>query len=153
MGNQESFLNYVGKILPEDKVKEFFKKQKTKIEYADLFTDFTISLLTLLHDTYLGDDVMSNNDDIRKHFNWCWKKTVDQYKKEKIVFNMEGYHKDYFWYFLFENYYSSEDKELTIVGIKSFFRSVLDITSVIKTSSDLDNHQIIYSCLSEGLKV
>jgi hypothetical protein len=151
MDNPKNFIEYIGRFLPKEKTKEFFNDQNIKVEQTDLFIDFTITLLSYLHESYLGDDSINNDTDRYSHFNWLWNKTVDQYKKEKIIFKREGYHKDYFWYFLHENYYITKNKETIVVGMKEFFRSVLDITKD-KTMSDLDNMKIIYELLRDNIE-
>ena len=151
MENPKNFIEYIGKFLPKEKTKDFFNQNNVKVEHTDLFIDFTITLLTFLHESYLGDDTISNDSDRYNHFNWVWKKTLNQYKKEKIVFKDDGYHKDYFWYFLHENFYIIKDKDKVLIGMKEFFRSVLDITKD-KTMSDIDNFQIIYTTLKENLE-
>lgn len=151
MDSPKNFIEYIGKFLPKEKTKEFFNQNNIKVEQADLFTDFTITLLSYLYDSYLGDDYISNDTDRYSHFNWVWKKTLEQYKKEKIKFKEEGYHKDYFWYFLHENFYVAKDKDKIVVGMKEFFRTVLDITKD-KTMSDIDNMKIIYDVLKENLE-
>jgi hypothetical protein len=45
----------------------------------------------------------------------------------------------------------AKDKDKILVGMKEFFRSVLDITRE-KTMSDIDNFQIIYVTLKENLE-
>jgi hypothetical protein len=117
MDNPKNFIEYIGKYLPKKQTKEFFTQQNIKVEQTDLFIDFTITLLSYLHESYLGDDTITNDVDRYGHFNWVWKKTLTQYKKEKIKFKEEGYHKDYFWYFLHENFYIAKDKEKILVGM------------------------------------
>ena len=151
MDNPKNFIEYIGKFLPKEKTKDFFTQQNIKVEQTDLFIDFTITLLSFLQDSYLGDDIITNDTDRNGHFNWVWSKTLNQYKKEKIKFKEEGYHKDYFWYFLHENFYVAKDKDKIIIGMKEFFRSVLDITKE-KTMSDIDNMKIIYELLRDNLE-
>jgi hypothetical protein len=151
MSNPKNFIEYVGKFLPKEKTKEFLNQQNIKVEHTDLFIDFTITLLTYTYETYLGDDTIISDDDRYNHFNWVWNKTINQYKKEKIKFKYEGYHKDYFWYFLHENFYVASEKDKIIIGMKEFFRSVLDITKD-KTMSDIDNLKVIYEVLKENIE-
>ena len=151
MDNPKNFIEYIGKYLPREQTKEFFAQQNIKVEQTDLFIDFTITLLSSLYESYLGDDIISNDNDRLSHFNWVWKKTINQYKKEKIKFKEEGYHKDYFWYFLHENFYVGKDKDKIVVGMKEFFRTVLDVTKE-KTMSDIDNLKIIYGTLKENIE-
>lgn len=151
MDGPNNFIEYIGKFLPKEKTKEFLIQQNVKVERADLFTDFTVTLLTHLYETYLGDDVINSDDDRYSHFNWVWKKTILQYKKEKIKFKDDGYHKDYFWYFLHENYYMAKDKDKIVIGMKDFFRTVLDVTKD-KTMSDLDNMKAIYELMVNAME-
>lgn len=151
MDNPKNFIEYIGKFLPKEKTKDFFTRQNIKVEQTDLFIDFTITLLSILYESYLGDDIITNDTDRNGHFNWVWSKTLNQYKKEKIRFKEEGYHKDYFRYFLYENFYVAKDKDKIIIGMKEFFRSVLDITKE-KTMSDIDNLKIIYELLRDNLE-
>ena len=44
-------------------------------------------------------------EDKFKHYKWCWKKTIENFKKENIIFNFKeqdyDYFKDFFWkYFM-----------------------------------------------------
>lgn len=151
MDNPKNFIEYIGKFLPKEKTKDFFTQQNIKVEQTDLFIDFTITLLSILYESYLGDDIITNDTDRNGHFNWVWSKTLNQYKKEKIRFKEEGYHKDYFRYFLHENFYVAKDKDKIIIGMKEFFRFVLDITKE-KTMSDIDNFKIIYELLRDNLE-
>lgn len=151
MDNPKNFIEYIGKFLPREKTKDFFKENNVKVEQTDLFIDFSITLLTFLHESYLGDDIIISDEDRYNHFNWVWKKTLNQYKCEKVKFKDEGYHKDYFWYFLHENFYTAKDKDKILVGMKELFRTVLDITKD-KTMSDLDNLKIIYDVLKNNLE-
>lgn len=150
MDNPKNFIEYIGKFLPKEKTKDFFNQHNVKVEQTDLFIDFTITLLSFLHDSYFDDDTITNDTDRYSHFNWVWKQTINQYKKEKIKFKEEGYHKDYFWYFLHENFYVAKDKDKIVIGMKEFFRSILDITKD-KTMSDIDNMEIVYNLLKEAL--
>lgn len=151
MSNPKNFIEYIGKFLPKEKTKEFLNQHNIKVEMSDLFIDFTITLLTYIYESYLGDDIIYNDDDRYNHFKWAWKKTISQYKKEKIKFKEDGYHKDYFWYFLHENFYVMPDKEKIMVGMKDFFRTVLDVTKD-KTMSDIDNLKVIYDVLKENVE-
>ena len=49
-----------------------------------LFSDFLSSLYNLVDSTFLGKDVLYDEVDQRTHFNWCWKKIISDFEKEKI---------------------------------------------------------------------
>jgi hypothetical protein len=127
-------------------------------ELTELFRDFCISFLNLLNDTYLGDDFESNketkvgmtNDQKKKHFKWCWDKTVENFSKESIKFNFKEDDSEFFESFFFEVFYNQQDQKIKD-NINSFFRQIFD-NKYKKTKSDIEIFTDIYKVLERSLK-
>ena len=94
---------------------------------------------------------MTNEEDKQKHFNWCWNKTIDNFKEENIIFNSEGDHHNYFWNFFNENYYTDRDNR-DVDNINNYFL-ILTKLHILKTKSELDMLSDIYILLDSNLTV
>ena len=84
----------------------WFRYNNVSREKISLFYDFIISLDDLIESTYLGADVMDDEPKTKGHFTWCWKKTIDNFTKERIFFKEYGNHFEYLWNFYNEAYYT-----------------------------------------------
>jgi len=115
-----------------------------------LFYDFLSSLHTLVDSTFLGKDVLHNEIDQRNHFNWCWKKIISDFEKEKIFFKEKGTHYEYFWNFFFEAFYIPKLDEKDI-KIFEYFYKLFDF-AYKKSRSELDILTEVYKLLDQNLK-
>ena len=148
----DSFLDYIHKPMSRDKIDKIYKQYGVNLEKCELYKDFTLSLLFLIFDTYMGDDLMSTDDQIN-HFNWCWIKNNDTFKKEGLKFEDELLY-EYFFEFMFEVFYSSPkllgynyvDKPLITIWVDLFnFKNN-------KTNSELDALIELYLIFEKSLK-
>jgi len=119
-------------------------------EKIELFYDFLTSLYDLINETFLGADVLYNENDILSHFNWCWKKTIENFIKEKIYFKVEGNHYEYWWTFFSQAYYENKLKCKTPPIIEYLFR-LFDFKH-IKTQAELDILTEVYKIMEQNLK-
>lgn len=124
----------------------------------ELYYDLSYSLFLLIKTTYLGDEsevgettVKMNDVDNKKHFNWCWKKIIDNFERESISFDTEGDHYDYF-FTLFNEIYYRQSKEAIRNSIDVFFNDLFNREKVF-TQVDLDLIFNIYKTLDKNLKV
>ncbi len=154
----ENFFNYITKNLNHEEVDVWFRVNNIYPEKLELFSDFTHSLNTLIVDTFLGDETEStetkinlSDEDNQKHFEWCWNKVVDNFNKEKIIFEKKGDHYDYFESFFFEIFYNQKEKELRL-SIDKFFNDLFN-TKTSFTKSDLDMIGTIYKLLDKNMSV
>ena len=153
----ENFFNYITKPLNPDDVDLWFKVNNIYIEKLILFSDFVHSLNYLILETYLGEDedlgketkINLTNEDTKKHFKWCWNKTLDNFEKENIVFEREGEHFEYFESFFMEIFYEQKEKKVR-ESIEKFFNELFD-TKKSYTKSDLDMIHTIYKNLDRTL--
>ena len=151
----ENFFNYITKpVRPED-VDVWFRSNNIIPEKLELFYDFTNSLNMLVINTYLGDimgdetKIVMSTDDIENHFKWCWNKTVENFKKESITFNISGEHYEYYNSFFLDTFYNQKNDEVRN-SINSFFDDLFD-TQKPFTKSDLDMISSIYKALDKNI--
>jgi hypothetical protein len=143
------FIEYFSKPMSGEQLIYLNSINNVGTERVELFNDFIVSLCYLIHDTYLGDDVYSDIDDIKSHFDWCWNKNIDNFKKENLHFMSNGEHYYYFLNYFTEIYYRNQDKN------KLLFNKVIDfwvnIFSLLKnkTKSEYDIFIEVYKTLNK----
>jgi hypothetical protein len=91
--------------------------------------------------------------EIKKHFNWCWNKVIDSFKKEHIYFedSIEMY--SYFSSLFTESFYEEEDKsDDNIKQLMEFWQTTFKY-SLIKTRSELDTFFDLYKLFDKSIHV
>jgi len=152
----DNFFNYITKNLNPEDVDTWFRSNNIISEKMELYYDFSYSLHLLIKSTYLGSKneknetlvKMTNEDDIN-HFDWCWKKTVENFKKENINFTLEGEHYDYFLSLFSEIYYNQNSEDIKN-SIDIFFNDLFNREKTF-TQVDLDLIYNIYKSLDKNL--
>jgi hypothetical protein len=154
----DNFFNYITKNLDPDEVDIWFRVNNIIPEKMELYYDLSYSLFLLIKKTYLGDDQNNNetkvdmtDEDNQKHFDWCWNKTIENFKKESIIFQNEGEHYDYF-FSLFNELYYKQSKELIRNSIDTFFNDLFNREKPF-TQVDLDLIYNIYKTLDKNLLI
>ena len=155
MENQSNFIvsefyDYLTQEMNENQIEVWLKANNIIPEYSELFYDFVMSLYMLVEITYLGDDVVSTEDDKQGHFNWCFNKVIDDFEKENIIFSSKGQHYDYFWTFFEDAFYYEETRE-SVQNIEIFFKNLFNLKGK-KTKSELDMYTDLYKILENALK-
>jgi hypothetical protein len=124
----------------------------------DLYYDLSYSLYLLIKTTYLCDEndsvetkVKMDDLDNIKHFDWCWNKTMENFKKENISFEEKGEHYDYFLS-LFSEIYYKQTKDNVRNSIDVFFNDLFNRDKPF-TQVDLDLIYNIYKTLDKNLIV
>ena len=111
----ENFFNWLTKPIPSDEVEIWFNINNMSYEKIELYGDISKSLTKIVMGTYLGDNISEtkislSDEDNKSHFDWCWTKLVQDFKKENIHIRPNGEHKDYFESFFMDIFYNqSED--------------------------------------------
>lgn len=145
------------KPVNHDDVEVWFNVNNMIYEKRQLFSDFTFGLHHLIKSTYLGDDtdnksetklVLSQEEKIG-HFDWCWKKTLENFSKENVRFNLKGEHKEYYEKFFMDLFYNAENKTIS-ENIDAFFEELFDEEKMF-TKSDLDMLTEIYKLLNKNI--
>jgi len=157
--NMGRFFDWLAKPMNQDDINAWYLANNITSELTDLFRDFCISFLNLLKETYLGDDFSENNEtkvgmtieQKKSHFDWCWKKTIENFNKENIDFIFNEKDDKFFKDFFFDIFYNHSDKNLKD-GIDIFFESLFD-KKYKKTKSDIEIFTDIYKVLERSLNV
>jgi hypothetical protein len=153
----ENFFNYISKPVHPDDVQVWLNINNIIPEKVELYSDFTSSLYKLILNTYLGEDDNSNESNIKlteedntKHFDWCWKKTIENFNKENVKFYSRGEHYDHFKSFFDEVYYNQKEQKVKDqIGV--FFEDLFDLKKPF-TKSDIDMLTDLYKSLDKNLK-
>ena len=140
------FIDYFSKPMNKEDMLLVYRINNVLPERSILYLDFSESLYDLIISTYLGDDVMSEKN-IKEHFNWCWKKTIDSFKKEKLNFeNKELY--TYFFVLFQEAYYDENDKN-DVNFLLQFWKDIFNY-SKIKTNSEVESFLELYKIFDKS---
>jgi hypothetical protein len=124
----------------------------------ELYSDFSISLHSLILETYLGNTTERNEtkinltqEDNLKHFEWCFGKVIDNFKKEGINFKKKGEHFDYFKNFFMDVYYN-QNQENVRNNVKLFLTQLFNLNTSF-SKSDLDMISVIYKNLDKNMTI
>lgn len=152
----ENFNNWFNKPLDKDDVEIWFNANNMIPEKMELYCDFTISLIDLMNKTYLGFNssndetkIIMTSEDNTNHFKWCWLKTIDNFKKENIKFEIEGDHYDYFISFFKDIFYEEQNQSIR-ESLSSFFKELFDIEKTF-TKADVDLLTDLYKTMEKNL--
>lgn len=153
----ENFFNYLTKPISHEDVLVWFEANNIIYEKLELFSDFSLSLYDLVVKTYLGEDNLPNdtkiilsNEDNEKHFDWCWKKVLNNFEKEGIKFTKEGEHYEYYKSFFFDIFYNQKEERIR-ESVGQFFEELFNMEKGF-TKSDLDMVSTIYKFLDKNIK-
>jgi hypothetical protein len=153
----ENFFLYISKPVDDEEFNFWVDSNNICYLKMELFQDFVISLVNLVYNTYLGHEttietnIKITEEDNLKHFDWCWGKTISNFNKEGIYFELDGEHKTFLKSFLDETFYSQKVTEVRMSLIK-FFSEVFNLETMF-TKSDLDLLTTLYKSLEKNLKV
>ena len=149
----ENFFNWMTKPLPNEDIIIWFNIHNMTYEKIELYGDVFKSLNQIILDTYLGDTIfltkiVLNDEDNLSHFEWCWKKTIDNFKKEDIHIKYEGEHKDYFKSFYMDTFYNQNEERIK-ESIPKFLMDIFDV-GISYSKSDLDLLTELYKLIEKN---
>jgi len=152
----DNFFNYITKNLDPEEVDIWFRVNNIIPEKMELYYDFSFSLFFLIKSTYLGNSENNNETKVEmtegdnlKHFEWCWNKILENFKRESITFEFEGEHREYFFN-LFQEIYYNQNKDVITNSIDNFFIDLFNREKPF-TQVDLDLIYNIYKTLDKNL--
>lgn len=146
------FIEYISKKMERDDLHLLYRINNITKERIELFYDFVYSLNELVITTYLGDDV-TPKDERTKHFNWCWTKVIDGFKKEGIYFITVTELYNYFSTFYEESFYEEKIKTTRKSNkLKSFWTDLFSFNKV-KTMSEYESLLELYKIFNRSFMV
>ncbi len=148
--NTIEFLRYISTPLTKEEMTLLYKANNVKYDKCELYYDFIKTLNLTVVDTYLGDDVIVDDADIKKHFLWCFNKVIGDFKQEGIIFESLMELKTYFFHFYNELFYPSEEKENIINKLNNLPNMSFNYNRV-KTRSDMDLLIELYKLFEKSL--
>jgi len=151
----ENFFNWMSQPVNKDEVIVWFNVHNMNYEKIELCGDIFKSLYHIILDTYLGSDdvetkIILSNEDNEQHFEWCWKKLIDNLKKENIYLKETGQHKDYLKSFFLDTFYDSTQKNIK-TAIPNFLDDVFGLDTPF-TKSDLDILTELYNLIDKNFE-
>jgi hypothetical protein len=151
----DNFFNWMAKPLPKDEIIIWFNVHNMSYEKIELYGDITKSLNQIISDTYLGDEISEtkivlSDDDNESHFDWCWDKTLENFRKENVIIKHGGEHKDYFKSFFSDTFYMQTKKELRAT-IGKFLSEIFN-TDMTYSKSDLDLLTELYKLMEKNVE-
>ena len=149
----ENFFNWMTKPVPKEEIILWFNIHNMTYEKIELCGDFFKSLNQIIMDTYLGDSISEtkislSNEDNLSHFEWCWTKVIENFKKENIIIKSDGEHKDYFQSFFMDTFYNQTESNLK-QSIPKFLNEIFEI-GITYSKSDLDLLTELYKLIEKN---
>jgi hypothetical protein len=149
MSKAINFIEYISKTIDKNEMYYLYKVNGIKYEKVELYYDFIYGLFDLVVNTHMGDDHMTEEDD-EKHFEWCWNKTVQNFKRERIYFDTTRELYNYFFTLMQESFYSEEKTEENSNKLITFWQTCFDYKGP-KTMSELEALIDIYKLFNKSL--
>lgn len=79
---------------------------------VEVYKDFTINLLKCIVKYYVDRESLSDEQDIRNHFMWCYDKVNDEFKKEELDFSDNKELREYFYTYYYHQFYMIDDNHI-----------------------------------------
>ena len=144
-------MDYINTPLTRESIKLIYDSNNIIYERVELYSDFIQSLMGLMFTTYLGDDRTDETQQLN-HFEWCWNKTIDNFKKEGIDFKGNVLGKNYFSNFMIDEYYQVSEKNPQLNGkLTKLWLYIFDYR-IIKVRLDIDTFISLYRMFDKSLK-
>lgn len=144
------FLKYIGTPLTKEEMMLLYKANNIKYDRCELYRDFIATLNMFIVNTYLGDDVMESDIDIKKHFLWCYNKVVEDFTKEGIPFKKSNDLKLYLFTYYNDVFYEDKDKNQVNEKLDILPNLCLNYRRV-KSRSDIDITTELYKLFDKSL--
>jgi len=149
--SKRNILAYINNPMSIENIKFLYSANNIQYDRCELYGDFTKSLLWLIFDTYLGDDVTNIHDQV-KHFSWCWYRNIRNFKTEGVLIESKKLY-DYFFEYTLESFYSVEKQSPNYIDKTSLriWDEIFDYGKS-KTNAEIDTLIDIYRIFEESLQ-
>lgn len=137
--------------MSKESVGMIYEANNISFEKCELYGDYIITLINIITDTYMGDDIMDEKERMN-HFNWCWGKNIEIFKNEGYLINSDKLY-EYFLNYFKDFFYFSEhkkDKDTNDTNTLKLWSHIFDYNS-IKTKDDLELFLQLYKIFEFSL--
>jgi len=148
--NSAEFIKYINNPLSFEEMNLLYKANNIKYDKCELYYDFIITLNKLVVETFLGDDVINGDKDIKNHFIWCVDTVLNNFKSENIIFDDTNDLRNYFYHFYIELFYNVNNKNNILEKLNKLPTLSFDYGR-IKTRSDMDVLLELYRLFEKSL--
>ena len=131
-----------------------YNSNNVEYEKVILYGDFVNSFIDLVLSTYMGDDVTTAIQQLH-HFNWCWNKTITNFKNEGINLGKLDNVRIYFLDFMIEFFYNAQDKSPeshAVIKTSALWFQLFDYMGE-KTRADIDGFLEVYKLFEKSVRV
>lgn len=145
------FLNYINKPLSKENMSTLYLTNNVIYERTVIYQDFILSLIDLVCETYMGDEITDDDQKIN-HFDWCWNMTLANFIGEGIDFSGNDELYEYFLNFMLETFYLAKLKSDKLhFNLLKLWSYLFGITSP-KTRADIDSFLEVYELFDKSIK-
>lgn len=148
--NSAEFIQYITKQLTMEEMTLLYKANNINYDKCNLYYDFIVTLNRKVVNTFLGDDVINSENDIKNHFDWCFNNTIKNFNKENITFMETDILSDYFFNFYVELFYNTTNKKDVLDKLDKF-PNMSFVYYRLKTRSDMDVLLELYRIFEKSL--
>ena len=149
LNNIYNFLAYMNLPLNDEEITLMYRANNVNYERCYLYYDFLNTFFSLINETYLGEEFIKGEQE-KKHFDWCLKTVVENFKKENINFKFKDEFKDLSFTYVKEIFYDEKDKELYGDKMVKFWNHIFKYDGM-KTKSDMDAFVEMYRIMDSSL--
>lgn len=117
------------------------KRIKLMGDRIGIYKDFSINLFYCVHDFYIDKKSLVDSTDIRNHFNWCFNRVNDEFKKEEINFEDNDKLRNYLFSYYDPNFYNNPTfntkDEVDISFFISFWNTIFNTDNMENNTDTL----------------
>jgi len=144
------FIAYINNPMSIESTNIIYASNNISFERCELYSDFIQSFLMLVFSTYMGDN-LTNIEQRKNHFNWCWDKNINNFVREGVLFEGKKLY-DYFYAFTLEVFYLMPDKNMDTKSLIDLWSNTFDMQKT-KTNSEIDMLVELYQIFEKTLKI
>lgn len=95
---------------------------------VEIYRDFALNLMNYIHDYYIDRESLSEDQDIKNHFNWCFKKVCDEFLKEGLDFTKNEELNEYYYTYYYHQFYTTNDnQDISLNHFEKFWKNIFEI--------------------------
>ncbi len=97
---------------------------------VEIYKDFALNLLYYIYHYYIDYESLHEDQDIYNHYNWCFNKVCDEFKKENIDFSKNDELRGYFFAYYYHQFYKlmgTKNGNTSLAYYEKFWKNIFEI--------------------------